>query len=99
MNAPVVLNSKVSPRVNHQSNILSAMDEIARATENLEKVNSRYRYTVMVGNKYAFRDTNSPKRYSLSDKPFYFYQESLARDCLRSLPGRPVFNAELMTNN
>jgi hypothetical protein len=86
----VVLNSKVSPRFDKHANVLQVMDDINKSMEKIDGINVRKRFTVMVGSKYAFRDknnTNPAKRYSLIDRPFYFYSEVAARDAVRAISG------------
>jgi hypothetical protein len=75
------------------------MEDINKAMEGVEGINARKRFTVRIGGKYAFRDTNSVKRYSLSDKPFYFYSEVQARECFRLMGRGAEIESEIVQNN
>lgn len=47
-------------------------------------LNARFKFYVKVGeNKYAFRDTSNPKRYSLTDRPNFFFLEGQAAEAAR----------------
>jgi len=46
-------------------------------------LNARFKFFVKVGSQYAFRDTSSPKRYSLTDQPNFFYLEGQAAEAAR----------------
>jgi hypothetical protein len=97
----VILNSKVSPRFDKHANVLQVMDDINKSMEKIDGINARKRFTVMVGGKYAFRDKNNAnpaKRYSLIDKPFYFYSEVQARDAVRAISGARL-EEEIISNS
>ncbi len=44
--------------------------------------NARFKFSVKVGNKFAFRDVKNVRRYSLGEKENYFYNEAHARESL-----------------
>jgi len=54
-------------------------------------INVKHTYKVMVGNKYASRNSiegiNKGKRYVLSENKFVFYKEAEAYDAARTLGG------------
>jgi hypothetical protein len=104
MNSAPVLNSKVSPRFDKHANVLQVMENINKAMEGVEGINTRKRFTVKTGGKYVQKNTNPVNpaaRYSLSDRPFYFYRETEAREAYRVfiLKGRTEIESEIVQNN
>lgn len=61
--------------------ILANMDSTS-VDINLSSNNPRFKFTVKVGEKFAYRTKNPIQRYDLSVNINYFHSEVQARECL-----------------
>jgi hypothetical protein len=46
-------------------------------------LNARFRFYVKANGKFAYRDVSNPKRYSLMEKPNFFYLQGQAEEAVR----------------
>lgn len=79
---------------NRHENVTDLLDK-AEAVNIDAALNSRYKFTVSINNRYVARNHKGSQRFIIVDSPYVYYREAEAYEAARSFKGAKVIKEEI----